>query len=326
MAVEFQTTSDDASLVKKENVILSRQQSLHQHKLHEIHSVYEKKVELMSKDYNKLQSDCLACKIELSNLQGKYEVLNDNYEKIKKNSEKTMPVFVHNQAIEECKKLLEELKCQYDTEKRKLLDQLKKHEENDPGDGKVLAITTAERDQLRQQIKNLEQKLKRTEWKLACLQSTVCSIQVSRDSFKRQVTRLVIEQENLLTERKELMIILHGHQKDNENIQNIGDDIVQRMGSLKNQLKWVQKGAKEQLKNVEKHIKCQEHDVGQMKTDYNHELQRLKQLIKHKEAVIGRLQKDKLSIHDNLKLTWKTTTNDDKNVKDNLKNTKVYNV
>ena len=88
----------------------------------------------------------------------------------------------------------------------------------------------------------------------------------------------------------------------------------------------VQKGAKEQLDSVEKHIKIQELGVGQMKTDYNRELQRLKQLIKQKEDVIGKLQREKYATQDNLELVWRAATSDDKKVKDALKNTKIYNI
>lgn len=63
-----------------------------------------------------------------------------------------------------------------------------------------------------------------------------------------------------------------------------------------------------------------------MKTDYSRELQRLKQLIKQKEDVIGKLQREKYATQDNLELVWRAATSDDKKVKDALKNTKIYNI
>lgn len=80
------------------------------------------------------------------------------------------------------------------------------------------------------------------------------------------------------------------------------------------------------MESVEKHIKIQEVGVGQMKTDYSRELQRLKQLIKQKEDVIGKLQREKYATQDNLELVWRAATSDDKKVKDALKNTKIYNI
>ncbi|CAG5108781.1 Similar to CEP89: Centrosomal protein of 89 kDa (Homo sapiens) [Cotesia congregata] len=328
---ELKTVSGDITLVKEENDIFRRQVSLHKQKLLEIHSIYEKKVESMSQDNNKLHSDYVSCKTELSNLQGKYEILSEGYEKLKKNSEKTMPVSVHSDAIDECKRLFEELKTQYDTEKRKLLNQLKKFEELNPENEKLIATLTAERGHLRYLTKNLEKSLKRTQSKLESLQNALCSIQVSRDSFKRQLSKttayceeLVTAQEKLQAEKDELLALLCTKEKESENIQYLGNNITQRMGALKDQLKIVQKGAKEQLDTVEKNMKIQEQGVGQMKSDYHKELQRLKSLIKQKEDVIGKLQREKYAAQDHLELVWKAATNDDKKVKDVLKNSKIY--
>lgn len=63
-----------------------------------------------------------------------------------------------------------------------------------------------------------------------------------------------------------------------------------------------------------------------MKSDYHRELARLRQLIKQKEDVIGKLQRDKYKTQDNLELVWKAATSEEKKVKDVLKNTKIYNV
>lgn len=157
---EMKTITSDASVVKEQNDLLTKQSALQKLKLQEIHTLYEKKVESMSRDNNKLHADYLACSTELSNLRGKYEILNDGYEKLKNNTDKTMPVSVHTSAIEECKRLFEELKTQYDCEKRKLVDQLKRLEESSPNNERQLVIVTAERDQLRRQTRNLEKSLK----------------------------------------------------------------------------------------------------------------------------------------------------------------------
>ncbi|XP_011305103.1 centrosomal protein of 89 kDa [Fopius arisanus] len=330
LALDMKTIEENASTIKEENDILTKQASLQKQKLHEIHSIYEKKVESMSQDNNQLHATYIACKTELSNVQGKYEILNEAFEKLKKNSEKTMPVSVHSEAIEECKRLFEELKSQYETEKRKLLGQLKRFEETTPDNEKMLAVVTAERDQLKLLARNLEKNLKRSQYKLESIQSSVCSIQVSRDSFKRQLAKttaycdeLVGEQERLVSERNELLYLLQEREKENKNIQIMGDNIAQRMNTLKSQLKIVQKGAKEQLDTVEKQMKSQEVGVGRIKSDYHQELHRLKQLLKQKEDVIGKLQREKSATQNNLELVWKTATSEDKRVKDALKNKKT---
>lgn len=87
----------------------------------------------------------------------------------------------------------------------------------------------------------------------------------------------------------------------------------------------MQKGAKQQLDSVEKHIKNQELGVDQMKSEYSRELQRLKNLVKEKEGIIGKLQREKSATQENLELVLKAAASDDKKVKDALKNSKIYN-
>lgn len=152
--------SKDASVVKEQNDLLTKQMIMHKDKLQEVHSVYERKVESMSQDNNKLQKDYLACKTELSNLSGKYEILNESYEKLKGNSEKTVPVSVHNSAVDECRRLFEELKYQYEAEKKKLNSKLRQYEETIPDNEKQLLTVTTERDHLQLLNGKLEKSLK----------------------------------------------------------------------------------------------------------------------------------------------------------------------
>lgn len=72
----------------------------------------------------------------------------------------------------------------------------------------------------------------------------MCSLQVSRDSFKRQLNKtmsyceeLVSEYEKVLSEKNKLSTLLKDREKENANIHYLGDNISQRMGHLKSQLK-----------------------------------------------------------------------------------------
>lgn len=76
------------------------------------------------------------------------------------------------------------------------------------------------------------------------LQSAVHSMQVSRDSFKRQLSKttlycekLVQGQETLLTEKKKLTQLLEEKEKENESIQYLKNNRAHRMGAIKNQMK-----------------------------------------------------------------------------------------
>lgn len=85
---------------------------------------------------------------------------------------------------------------------------------------------------------------RRTQHKLDHLQKSVCSIQISRESLKRQLSKttafckeLVAEQEKLLIEKEKLVVLLKEREKENENIQHLGNNIAHRMGNLRSQLK-----------------------------------------------------------------------------------------
>lgn len=157
---EIEEIKKDATVVKEQNELLNKQVTLLKQKLLEIHAVYEQKVESMSRDNDKIHKDFLACKSELSNIQGKYEILNEGFEKLKHNNERMMPVSVHTAAVDECKRLFEELKSQHELEKQKLVNRIKFLEETQPENEKQLIIITAERDQLKTSVKNLEKSLK----------------------------------------------------------------------------------------------------------------------------------------------------------------------
>lgn len=76
------------------------------------------------------------------------------------------------------------------------------------------------------------------------LKNNLYSLQIARDSFKRQLNKttsfckeLVAEQERLLEENNKLQNLLMAREKETKDIQCIGENIAQRMETLKSQLK-----------------------------------------------------------------------------------------
>lgn len=152
--------SEDTDLLKELNECYIRQIAHQKQKIHEIHTLYEQKVEAMSFDNNKLHEEYLASKTELSNLQGKYDILRKEYEKLQSDNIKTMPIDVHNAAVEECRQLFEKLKHQYETEKEKGSTRIKELEELYCQNKTQLEIVTVERNQLKVSNKNFGKSLK----------------------------------------------------------------------------------------------------------------------------------------------------------------------
>ncbi|XP_032688478.1 centrosomal protein of 89 kDa isoform X2 [Odontomachus brunneus] len=332
-ADEIKMISEDADLLKELNECYAKQTVHQKQKIHEIHSLYEQKVETMSFDNTRLHEECLTSKTELSNLQGKYDVLHKEYEKLQNDNTKTMPIDVHNAAVEECKELFEKLKRQYETEKEKLSTRIKELEELHCQNKTQLDVVTIEKNQLKVSNKNFEKNLKRTQRKLEHIQKIAHSVQVSRDSFKKQLKKTAMyceelfnEYERTVAERDKLVSLLHETENENASIHFLGDTITQRVGHLKKQLKVVHEGAKQQLEMAEKSMKVQQLGVHRMKDEYQRELQRLKHLVRQKEEVIGRLQKEICATRENLELIWKATATDQKKVKGALKNVKIQHV
>ena len=152
--------SEDDDLIKELNECYTKQTMHQKQKIHEIHSLYEQKVEAMSFDNNRFHEEYLASKTELSNLQGKYDILHKEYEKLQTDNTKTMPVDVHNAAVEECRELFDKLKRQYDAEKEKLSTRVKELEDSHCQSKTQLNVITIERNQLKTSNKSFEKSLK----------------------------------------------------------------------------------------------------------------------------------------------------------------------
>ncbi|XP_072756474.1 centrosomal protein of 89 kDa [Anoplolepis gracilipes] len=332
-ADEVKMISEDADLLKELNECYSKQTAHQKQKIHEIHTLYEQKVQTMSFDNNRLHEEYLASKTELSSLQGKYDLLYKEYGKLQNDNTKTIPIHVHSAAVDECRQLFEKLKQQYETEKEKGATHIKELEELHCQSKTQLDVVTIERNQLKVSNKNFEKSLKRMQRKLEHFQKMAHSMQVSRDSFKKQLRKttmyceeLFSEYETAVAERDKLVALLHETENENASIHLLGDTITQRVGHLKEQLKIVHEGAKQQLAMAEKNMKVQQLGVHRMKDEYHQELQRLKHLLRQKEETIGQLQKEISTTRENLEHVWKTVAVDNKKSKGVLKHVKIQHV
>lgn len=80
--------------------------------------------------------------------------------------------------------------------------------------------------------------------KMEHFQKIAHSIQISRDSFKKQLRKTTLyceelfsEYERIAAERDKLVTLLHETENENASIHFLGDTITQRVGHLKDQLK-----------------------------------------------------------------------------------------
>lgn len=159
-AKEIATLVENTASLKKQNDVLEKETGSLKRGTAEIRSAYELKMEMILKRNDVLRKENMACVSELSNLRGKYEILSKEFEKLKNKEDQTIPTSIHTAAVEECKKLLDELKYRYENEKRNLSNHIKRMEENQPENEKELVMAIAERNHLRGLVENLEKNLK----------------------------------------------------------------------------------------------------------------------------------------------------------------------
>ncbi|XP_076302685.1 uncharacterized protein LOC143221029 [Lasioglossum baleicum] len=305
-AKEINKLVENTASLKKQNDILKKETTDVKRETHDIRSSYELKMEVILKCNEALKKEHTSTVSELSNLRGKYEVLSKEFEKLKSKEDQTVPTVVHTNAIEECKTLLDELKYQYESERRNLCNHIKRIEENQPENEKQLIMVIAERNHLKGLVDNLERSLKQTQRRVEHMQTLVYSTRVSRNSLKEKLSKVTVyceelfsEYERIVAEREKLLTFLRETEKENANMDRLGRSITSRVEGLKSQLEIVRKGTKQQVDSVEKRIKSQELHVRRMKHDYQCKIQQLNDVVKQQKDVIEKLQKERLSGQDN---------------------------
>ncbi|CAD1476421.1 unnamed protein product, partial [Heterotrigona itama] len=313
-AKEIKKLVENITSLKNQNDILKKEAANIKREINDTHSSYELKMEVILKYNETLKKEYTTSASELSNLRGKYEILSKEFEKMK--GKESVPTIIHTTAIEEYKTLLDELKHQYESEKRNLCNHIKRIEENQPENEKQLIMVTAERNYLKGLVEKLETSVKQTQRKIEHMQTLIYSTRVSRNSLKEKLSKmtdhceeLFSEYERIVAEREKLLVFLCETEKENANVDRLGKSINNRMEGLKSQLEIVRKGTKQQVDSVEKRIKLQEVRVRRMKLDYQRKIQYLNDIIKQQENIIEKLQKEKYSSQENLTRRIVQTTN-----------------
>lgn len=81
-------------------------------------------------------------------MRGKYSVLKQEYERLKLENDSRVPLAVHSASISECKRLFQDLKTEYESEKKQLISKIKEQEEILTKLRKQISEWTSEKNQL----------------------------------------------------------------------------------------------------------------------------------------------------------------------------------
>ncbi|GLV36462.1 Centrosomal protein 89kDa [Carabus blaptoides fortunei] len=287
--VELESNRKELKVNKDQNDLLIKKCALKHDKLQEICKIYDHKIECMRRDYEVLQEEYHKSRTELNSLQGKYHSLMDVHESLKSDRQNVIPLTVHTTSVNECKRLFEELKTQYDHEKTKLLNQVKLLEQQTTELGTKVVDVGAENRDLLLRAKSMEKQAKKSEHKLLETKSALTHTQISRDTCKRQLAKAIEFGRELVTEQESLLHQLASRHKENKAVKQIGSNIVSRMDVLKSQLKTVQKDAYQQLVSVEQRIQEQDSSIESMRREHADEMEKVLKEMQDKDEYIARL-------------------------------------
>ncbi|KAJ9595547.1 hypothetical protein L9F63_013256 [Diploptera punctata] len=319
----WEAVQQDGKLAQEQIELLTNQIQLQKDKLKQVEVTYTDKIAELTKDNELLVEKFHQYRGDLLSLRGQFSLLKEEYDKLKKDADTKVPFAVHSASVSECRRLFEELKDKYEGERSNLTSQMQELQLKKPQLEVQIESITVENKQLHIHVNTLDKLLKKTQQRCEQLQSRLVTCQVSRDAAKRQLQKAMTFAEELVAEQENLLRQLHAKQEENNSIAKLGTTIVYRMGSLKTKLKTVQKDAYAELDVIEKRIRRQETDVSRMKDEYHREVLRLRNLVKQKEIIIGRLQREKTKTEEDLEVVWRAATSEDLRIKEKLKQASV---
>lgn len=279
-------------------------------KLQDIQRKHSQEVSVLDGRARGLEAKLTECHTELLTLRGRYSVLSEQYERLQQGADRLIPLSVHNAAVNECKRLFEELKTQYEQERDRYVRKIASLETDKPRLEAALETHTANHSSLEATNRALEKVLRHCQQKNEDLCARLVSAHVSRDSAKRQLQRSLTMVKELVTEQERLVRALQERQEESHSVARLGNTLVTRVGSLKAQLENVQRGAYEELGAVEKIMRERAEGAARAEHVYQQEVQQLRGLLRQKEQFIARLQRDKNKTEESLEIVWQAATSE----------------
>ncbi|GJQ76507.1 hypothetical protein Trydic_g2213 [Trypoxylus dichotomus] len=283
LMVELENIRKELKITKEQNDLLIKKCALKQDKLDEFVKHYEQKVEQVQRDYKILREEYYKNRTEVAALKEKNKTLLQAQDDFKQERQEYIPVSIHTASVNECRKWYEELKHQYEQERAKLKDNINQlNSQLEEMSGKIGTLNNEKAD-LDMQVKAAEKQIKKIETKYLDLQHTLNRVQLSRSACRKQLHKAISFAKDLVSEQESLLRTLNRRQKENKAVKKLGSDIVNRMDTLRSQLKTVQEEAFQELTTVERRIQDQDSVISSLKREHNEEVERLKRIIKEKE-------------------------------------------
>nr|XP_018907445.1 PREDICTED: centrosomal protein of 89 kDa isoform X2 [Bemisia tabaci] len=280
---EWESVQQDAAFTREQNVLLMRQAKLHQNKIKELREIYQTNLAEIAVDRDQLQEKWQTARSELLVLRGRFSVLSDEHDKLKEEHDSRVPAAVHTAAVNEVKRLFEELKTRYEEERETLCRKVATLECDRPQLDSQVTTLTIERSQFQQQTKMLEHQLKLYKAKCDQLQKHVKSMELSRIAAKRHLIRVMTFAREIIAEQEEF-----GSKSSNP-----GQDahLNAKVESLRRQLREVEDSVSKELEFLDEKLRAKATGLNAMKRGLEQELQCLQAEVRQRDDVITELKK-----------------------------------
>ncbi|CAG2059499.1 unnamed protein product [Timema podura] len=164
---EWKVLDQDSALTQEQNQLLTGQLQLQKDKLQDLTLSCQEKIVSLTSECDSLKERYHQCRGELLAAQGQLSVLREEYDSVKKDSGNKVPFSVHTAAVSECRRLLDELKLKYETERSQLSNQVIALQRDKPELEAKLASLGADKKQQHSQVAALERLLKYSHFFLA---------------------------------------------------------------------------------------------------------------------------------------------------------------
>ncbi|KAL1115152.1 hypothetical protein AAG570_007183 [Ranatra chinensis] len=314
----------ELATVREQNELLVRQTKLGKTKFDELRTAFQTKLNECCMERDDALEKCAAVRTELFLLRGRASALQEEFDRLKEQSDSRIPQAVHMASINECKRLFEELKLRYDAERDSLLKRIAAVEAHGSDSTEKMSAIKAERDTLAERIRNLEYNNRKLEAKLDESTKALAESDRAKEDLRRQMSGSVTFSAELLAEQERLLRQLG--ERTEEAL--MAGNLASRLDSIKSQIQvrvrarkvqetglfclgvrmGVEKQVSEQMSSLDQELRAKANSLQRLREEQSREVERLRRLVTEKEAVIERLEQEKRKVQEELDIVWKAAT------------------
>ncbi|XP_050421288.1 centrosomal protein of 89 kDa-like [Adelges cooleyi] len=275
---EWKTLESEVAMLKEHNELLVRQAKLHQAKLQDLLRSYQSRVTELNGERDHLADKYENARAELLHLQSRVSTLAEDLNRIKTEDSNKIPLAVHKSAVNECRRLFEELKNRYDDERDTLMRRLITFEEERPTlDIRIVSLTT-ELNQQRSINKALDLQCSQLKAKCDSLEKHLFDCESEKNTNKRQLADAMVFLRETINEHEALLHRAAGDSRNNASAALLSASISARVNTFTEHLKSVEQGLYEKSAELDR-----------MKKTYENEINALKNALLQKQSIIDSL-------------------------------------